>query len=87
MKIQHALLCWLVMMPGWVRAKETKTPAKTDQFPLICLGYCHGSDCIREAALLGSPPCGPRKGTAAFDLGSARSFPTFSCPVRRSRSI
>ena len=49
MKIRHALLCWLVLTPAWLSAQETKTAANGEQYLLICLGYCQGPECSREA--------------------------------------
>ncbi len=78
MKIRHALLCWLVLMPAWMSAQETKTPAKTEQFLLICLGYCQGPECSRDAmariAALrpAEKKCGVRLGVSAVN--------EFSCP-------
>ena len=49
MKMHLGLWCGLVLMPAWMSAQEPKTPEKTEQGLLICLGFCQGPECTREA--------------------------------------
>jgi hypothetical protein len=49
MKTRLFLLCCLVLMPAGIWAQGAKTPEKTKQGLLICLGFCQGSECTREA--------------------------------------
>jgi hypothetical protein len=79
MKIQHALLCWLALMPGWMSAKETKAPARTEQFLLICLGYCHGPECNRDA-MARIAALRPAERKRGLRLGVSAVFPHFQLP-------
>ena len=62
-------------------ATETKTPARSEQFLLICLGYCHGPECTRDAMarIAALRPAEKKRG---LRLGVSAVFPTFNYPVR-----
>jgi hypothetical protein len=49
MKMRHILWCCLALAPAWTSGQEAKSPARAGQFVLICLGYCQGPDCNRDA--------------------------------------
>jgi len=48
-KTRQTALCWLLLTPALVLAQETRTAAKSEQFIVICLGYCHDAECSRDA--------------------------------------